>query len=114
VRYALRDPTDWRKVRSPFAQRNRATEEQKRKGWEMAVRIELILYTLLNESHKRQVQEVIDTLQEGRRACIGIRLASIRAESTPGRVDGTWVPGVKVGCAGPARVQSRQNIRHSV
>jgi hypothetical protein len=36
---------------------NRATAEQKRKGWEMAVRIEKILCTVLQEVHKRQVDE---------------------------------------------------------
>jgi hypothetical protein len=40
VRYALWDATGWQRDYSPPAWRNRATEEQKRKGWEMAVRIE--------------------------------------------------------------------------
>jgi len=31
----------------------------------MAVRIEKIIATVLDEAHKRQVEEVIDTLQEG-------------------------------------------------
>jgi phage tail sheath protein FI len=44
---------------------NRATAEQKRKGWEMAVRIEKILCTVLQEVHKRQVDETMDTLAEG-------------------------------------------------
>jgi hypothetical protein len=65
VRYALRDPTDWRKGRSPFAQCNRATEEQKREGWERAVRIEKISAAVLDEAHKRQVEETIETLAEG-------------------------------------------------
>ncbi len=38
VRYALWDATGWHRDYSPPAWRNRATEEQKRKGWEMAVR----------------------------------------------------------------------------
>ncbi len=50
---------------SPPAWRNRATEEQKRKGWEMAVRIEKIIATVLNEAHKEQVEEAMDTLAEG-------------------------------------------------
>ena len=45
--------------------RNRATEEQKRKGWEMAVRIEQILCTVLDEAHQRQVEETTETLSEG-------------------------------------------------
>jgi hypothetical protein len=41
-----------------------ATEEQKRRGWEMAVRIEKILCTVLHEAHKQQIEEVMDTLSE--------------------------------------------------
>ena len=44
---------------------HRATAEQKRKGWEMAVRIEKILCTVLDEAHKRQVEETTETLSEG-------------------------------------------------
>lgn len=40
-------------------------EEQKRTGWEMAVRIEKIIATVLDEAHKRQVEEVIETLSDG-------------------------------------------------
>ena len=40
-------------------------EEQKRKGWEMAVRVEKIIATVLHEAHQRQVEEVMDTLSEG-------------------------------------------------
>jgi hypothetical protein len=50
---------------SPPAWRYRATAEQKRKGWEMAVRIEKILCTVLHEAHDRQVEKTIDTLSEG-------------------------------------------------
>jgi hypothetical protein len=41
------------------------TKEQKREGWEMAVRIEKIIATVLDEAHKRQVEEVMDLLEEG-------------------------------------------------
>jgi hypothetical protein len=58
VRYVLWDATGWHKDYSPHAWRNRATEEQKRRGWEMAVRIEKIIATVLDETHKRQVEEV--------------------------------------------------------
>jgi hypothetical protein len=51
VRYVLWDATGWHRYYSPSAWRNRATEEQKRIGWEMAVRIEKILCTVLNEPH---------------------------------------------------------------
>src|SRR3712207_9509026 len=54
VRYALRDPTDWRTGRSPFAQCNRATEEQKREGWEMAVRTKNVIVTALHIAQRRQ------------------------------------------------------------
>ena len=40
VRYTLWDVTGWHRDYSPLAWRNRATEEQKRIGWEMAVRTE--------------------------------------------------------------------------
>jgi hypothetical protein len=39
VRYALWDATDWHRDYSPPAWRSRATEKQKREGWEMAARI---------------------------------------------------------------------------
>src|SRR3990170_4118330 len=65
VRYVLWDATGWHRDYSPPAWRNRATEEQKRKGWEMAVRIEKILCTVLAKAHKRQVEETTETLSEG-------------------------------------------------
>ncbi len=49
----------------PCIWRNRATEAQKRIGWEMAVRIEKILCTVLNEAHRQQVEETMHTLSEG-------------------------------------------------
>ncbi len=65
VRTVLREATGWHRYYSPPAWRNRATAEQKRKGWEMAVRIEKILCTVLDEAHKRQVEETAETLSEG-------------------------------------------------
>jgi hypothetical protein len=66
VRYALWNASGWHRDYSPPAWRNRATEEQKRVGWEMALRIEkVIIATVLDEAHKRQVEEVMHTLQEG-------------------------------------------------
>jgi hypothetical protein len=65
VRYALWNVSGWHRDYSPPAWRSRATEEQKREGWEMAVRIEKIIATVLDEAYKRQVEEVMDTLQEG-------------------------------------------------
>ena len=34
-------------------------------GWEMAVRIEKILCTVLDEAHKQQVEKATETLSEG-------------------------------------------------
>jgi hypothetical protein len=65
VRYVLWDATGWHRDYSPPAWRNRATAEQKRKGWEMACRLEKILCTVLDEAHKKQVEEAMDTLDEG-------------------------------------------------
>ena len=56
VRYVLWDATGWRDY-SPPAWRNRATEEQKRIGWEMAVRMEKILAVVLHKAYNRQVEE---------------------------------------------------------
>ena len=64
VRYTLWNATGWHRDYSPPAWRSRATEEQKRKDWEMAVRIEKIIATVLDEAHERQVEEAMDTLQE--------------------------------------------------
>ena len=46
----------------------RATEEQKRKSWEIAVKIEKILCTVLHKAYKRQVEETVETLDQGQRA----------------------------------------------
>ncbi len=52
VRYVLWDATGWHRDYSPPAWRNRATDEQKRRGWEMAVRIEKVLYTVLHRGSR--------------------------------------------------------------
>jgi hypothetical protein len=44
---------------------NQAAAEQKTIGWEMALRIEKILCTVLHEAHKQQVEETMGTLQGG-------------------------------------------------
>lgn len=44
---------------------SRATEEQKKIGREMAVRIEKILCAVLHEAHERQIDETMDALSEG-------------------------------------------------
>ena len=65
VRYTLWDATGWHRDYSPPAWRNRATEKQKKIGWEMAVRIEKIIAAVLHEAHERQTEEVMHTLSEG-------------------------------------------------
>ena len=57
VRYVLWDATGLHRDFSLPAWRNQATEEQKRIGWEMAVRIEKILCTVLHKAHRLQVEE---------------------------------------------------------
>ncbi len=65
VRRTLWDMTGWDEDYDPRLRGNRATEEQKQVGWEMAVRIEKILCTVLHEAHERQVEKTITTLSEG-------------------------------------------------
>jgi hypothetical protein len=65
VRYALWDATGWHRDYSPPAWRNRAAEDQKKRGWETAVRIEKIIAVVLHEAHERQVEETMDTLSGG-------------------------------------------------
>jgi hypothetical protein len=65
VRYALWDMTGWHRDYDPCVWRHRATGEQKRIGWEMWVRMERIIATVLDAAHKRQVQEAMDALAEG-------------------------------------------------
>ena len=65
VRYALFDMTGWHRDYDPCLWRRRATEEQKRVGWEMWVRMEKIIATLLHEAHELQVEEARDAFAEG-------------------------------------------------
>jgi hypothetical protein len=65
VRYALWDMTGWHRDYDPCVWRHRATQEQKRAGWEMWVRMERILCTVLNAAHEQQIEETMDALSEG-------------------------------------------------
>ena len=65
VRYALFDMTGWHRDYDPCLWRRRATEKQKRVGWEMWVRMEKIIATLLHEAHELQVEEARDVFEEG-------------------------------------------------
>ena len=65
MRYAQWDATGWHRDYDPCVWRSRATQEQKRAGWEMWVRMEKIIATVLREAHERQVEEAADALEEG-------------------------------------------------
>ncbi len=65
VRYALFDMTGWHEDYDPCIWRKRATEEQKRVGWEMWVRMEKILAMVLHEAYRQQVEETMNALSEG-------------------------------------------------
>ena len=49
----------------PCLWRNRATEEQKRVGWETWVRMDRVMYAVLREAHERQVEEAMEAPGEG-------------------------------------------------
>jgi hypothetical protein len=65
VRYFLWDTTGWHRDYDPCLWRNRATEEQKREGWEMWVRMNKILCAVPREAHERQAGETMDALSDG-------------------------------------------------
>ena len=65
VRYALGEATGWHRGYTPLDWRHRDTAEQKRRGWETAVRIEKIICTVLHEAHERQIEETVATLSGG-------------------------------------------------
>ena len=49
------DITGWHRDYGPCMWRRQATEEQKREGWEMWVRMGKIIATVLHDEHERQV-----------------------------------------------------------
>ncbi len=65
IRYAIWDMTDWHVKYDPCIWRSRATEEQKRVGWEMWVRMEKIIAMVLKEAHEKQIDEAMDALEKG-------------------------------------------------
>lgn len=65
VRYALWDMTGWHRDYDPCIWRSRADEERKRVGWEMWIRMEKIIATVLHDALERQAQETTDVLEEG-------------------------------------------------
>lgn len=66
ARYVLWDATGWHTDYAlALAQRGMTTKEQKREGWEIFVRIEKILATVLHQVLRQQVEETMDVLSEG-------------------------------------------------
>lgn len=66
VRYVLWDVTGWHEDYAlALAWSTEATKEQKLRGWEMFVRMEKILATVLHEVLRQQVGEAMDALSEG-------------------------------------------------
>ena len=66
VRYVLWDATGWHEDYAvALAWRSGPTEEQQLEGWEMFVRMEKILVTVLHEVLKQQVGETMEALSEG-------------------------------------------------
>ena len=65
VRYALWDMTRWHERYVPCIWRSQATEEHKQVEWEMWVRMEKIIATVLDEAHEQQIEETMDALEEG-------------------------------------------------
>jgi hypothetical protein len=65
ARYAIWDMTGWHRDYDPCVWRSRATEAQKREGWEMWVRMDKIICKVLNEAHERQLEETMKALEDG-------------------------------------------------
>ena len=65
VRYVMWDMTGWHRDYDPCVWRSRATEDQKRVGWEMWVRMEKILCAVLREAREWQIEETMGVLEEG-------------------------------------------------
>lgn len=66
ARFVLWDLTGWHEEYAlTLALRTRVTEEQKRRGWEVFVRIEKILATVLHEVLRQQVEETMEVFSWG-------------------------------------------------
>jgi hypothetical protein len=67
VRYLLWEATGWHQEYALVLalRRSGVTEEHKRNGWEMFVRMEKILATVLNDVLGQQVEEAMQALSEG-------------------------------------------------
>ena len=87
VRYAPWKEAGWHREYSPPTWRGRATADQKQEGWEMAVRRERIICTVVSRAHERQVEEFIDVLPRGRMARTSVP-TDPECEFTPGTSGG--------------------------
>lgn len=66
ARFVLWDLTGWHKEYAlALALSNRVTGEQKRQGWEVFVRTEKVLATVLHEVLRQQIQETTEAFSEG-------------------------------------------------
>ena len=66
ARFVLWDLTGWHEEYAlALALKGWITQEQKRRGWEMFVRMEKILATVLHVLLMQQVEETLDALSEG-------------------------------------------------
>ena len=83
MRYALWGATGWHRDYSPPAWKNRVTVEQKREGWEMAVRIRLSPRCLARPTSGRS-RRSWTLLKRDRRVYIEAHLDLVYDESTPG------------------------------
>ncbi len=68
------DITGWHRDYDPCIWRSRATEAQKRVGWEMWVRMEKVIALILDEAHRLQVKETMEASGEGPEKFYGGRL----------------------------------------
>lgn len=65
VRYSLWEMTNWHWDYDPLVWKDIATEEQKREGWQMWVRMEEILHKVVTEARDRQLTELSEVSRTG-------------------------------------------------
>ncbi len=65
VKYYLWEATGWHEAFDPYVLGDAASEEQKRVGWEMALRIKKIISKALYEEHKQLEEEIRRLAAEG-------------------------------------------------
>jgi hypothetical protein len=65
LKFTLWELTGWHENYDPEVLGDAATEEQKREGWKMAIRMKKIRARLLQEEHDRLVQEIEQDESDG-------------------------------------------------